>query len=1098
MPRLQDIERFKRDLSALSHEGEVLERWGEKPEPIPPPEVSAKPAQEAPAPSEAPAAAKAAPRRPKTPPAEEGLPPDFASLLDNMPVGGRKAPSDVDEELEALLGGVEEEGTAASSEMPDLSELGLDMPESGLVESDNVEAPSGALDEFNLPDFDSLGVEPSEAPSPRASPLETMTEEAIEEPAELGAKVSPAEELSFEESPAEPSFELPSEPAAAEEASEFQAESFSLPEDFEMPSGAGAETEEGAAEEFSIPEFNLVEDETAAAPEAGPEEVSEAAPEAEPEALSFETPVGVEEFGAESASEPGSAPADEEFSVPDLDAGLGTVLGAEPAAEPKPEEGLSLSEGPLGEGSLGVDAFDSFNFDESGPGFGASGTGSARDLDSEIASLSEEAAVADTFKLDQDWGDFGALGGSEAPPRQAPPRPARSKAATAKVPDEKFKEVSLSEAQVDRLQDGLLSFPLNLRVAIEDILANDRGTVAQQSKLVWAMVEGSSAEEIALLAGRVLKRHIPIPKGQEKRTGAALEAEKGTLSYAIVHTFLPLARIGLAVLAIAAAVGYLGWRFVYVPIASDALYREGYRMIADDRYPEAESDFAKATLMREFVPWYYRYAEAYAAKRQYILAEKKYSELVEAHPKERQGILEWAALEKEQLKYEEAVEVLKGAPRSAKGEAVRGMTGLLSWDYFNEAGLLLLGDVYLEWAEEAPAHYEDARRTYAFLLERYGDKDPYLERMLLYFIRTDRLSEVLPLKTHFLEDPKLGGLGAQVLAELGGYLLDKGMLPDVRSILLAAAKKGEALPEPHYQLARYFRSTGDQVEERSALDNAIRDFAALPGLGGRQSGMYIDSLIWRAQFLAQAKEWLGAERDYAAAAAEYEKALELRRVKVDGRYGQAYAGLADVAFWQRDDLPAALALYERAASNGYSNADTSYKRGDILYRTGRYAEALEQFFAAGAQGGKGPYLDYAFGSALLARNDLFSAEAYFRKTSAAMAETLSHMGEPFPQESPSQIEVLRLYMQAENNLGLVLYRSAARSGDARRRNLAMTSLTHAARLYDQLSQAPEALEGPEPRNLGLQNMNTLLATGKGESLVAYTEIAKEMQFPQQG
>ena len=1081
MPRLQDIERFKRDLSALSHEGEVLERWGEKPEPIPPPEVSAKPAQEAPAPSEAPAAAKAAPRRPKTPPAEEGLPPDFASLLDNMPVGGRKAPSGVDEELEALLGGAEEEGSAAPSEMPDLSELGLDMPESGPGESESLEAPSGALDDFNLPDFDSLGVEPSEAPSPPEAPLETAAEEAVEEPAELGAEVSPAEELSFEEPPAEPSFELPSEPAATEEASEFQAESFSLPEGFETPSEAGPAKEEGAAEEFSIPEFNLVEDETAAAPEA--------------------------------ASEPASAPAEEEFSVPDLDAGLGAVLGAEPAAEPKPEEGLSLSEGSLSEGSLsegslsegslsegslGVDAFDSFNFDESGPGFGASETGSARDLDSEIASLSEEAAVADTFKLDQDWGDFGALGGSEAPQRQAPPRPARSKAAAAKTPEEKFKEVSLSEAQVDRLQDGLLSFPLNLRVAIEDILANDRGTVAQQSKLVWAMVEGSSAEEIALLAGRVLKRHIPIPKGHEKRTGAALEAEKGTLSYAIVHTFLPLARIGLAVLAIAAAVGYLGWRFVYVPIASDALYREGYRMIADDRYPEAESDFAKATLMREFVPWYYRYAEAYAAKRQYILAEKKYSELVEAHPKERQGILEWAALEKEQLKYEEAVEVLKGAPRSAKGEAVRGMTGLLSWDYFNEAGLLLLGDVYLDWAEEAPAHYEDARRTYAFLLERYGDKDPYLERMLLYFIRTDRLSEVLPLKTHFLEDPKLGGLDAQVLAELGGYLLDKGMLPDVRSILLAAAKKGEALPEPHYQLARYFRSSGDQVEERSALDNAIRDFAALPGLGGRQSGMYIDSLIWRAQFLAQAKEWLGAERDYAAAAAEYEKALELRRVKIDGRYGQAYAGLADVAFWQRDDLPAALALYERAATNGYSTADTSYKRGNILYRTGRYAEAIEQFFAALAQGGKGPYLDYAFGSALLARNDLFSAEAYFRKTSAAMAETLSHMGEPFPQESPSQIEVLKLYMQAENNLGLVLYRSAARSGDARRRNLAMTSLTHAARLYDQLSQAPEALEGPEPRNLGLQNMNTLLATGKGESLLAYTEIAKEMQFPQQG
>ena len=80
---------------------------------------------------------------------------------------------------------------------------------------------------------------------------------------------------------------------------------------------------------------------------------------------------------------------------------------------------------------------------------------------------------------------------------------------------------------------------------------------------------------------------------------------------------------------------------------------------------------------------------------QYILAENMYASLIQAHPKEKE-ILEWARLEKEQLKFEEAVEVLEGAPRSAKPDASRGMTGLLSWDYFNEVGLLLLGDVYLD------------------------------------------------------------------------------------------------------------------------------------------------------------------------------------------------------------------------------------------------------------------------------------------------------------------------------------------------------------------------------------------------------------------
>jgi tetratricopeptide (TPR) repeat protein len=162
---------------------------------------------------------------------------------------------------------------------------------------------------------------------------------------------------------------------------------------------------------------------------------------------------------------------------------------------------------------------------------------------------------------------------------------------------------------------------------------------------------------------------------------------------------------------------------------------------------------------------------------------------------------------------------------------------------------------------------------------------------------------------------------------------------------------------------------------------------------------------------------------------------------------------------------------------------------------GRYAESLEQFFEAGSGNAMSPYLAYAFGSALYARNDLFSAEAYFRKASAAMEKELADVGELAPQERPSEIDILKLYMQSENNLGVALYRSAARSGDARRRNQAMIALTHAVQLYDQLSQAPSALEGPEPRNLGLANMNTLLKTGRGEDLLVYSEIEKDMRYP---
>jgi len=96
MPRLQDIERFKRDLAGLSREAEVLSSWGEQPEDIAPPEGASDAAAEAAEkgrPTQG--AAHRAPPSPEraAPPLpgadeqpEEGLPPDFATLLADLPL----------------------------------------------------------------------------------------------------------------------------------------------------------------------------------------------------------------------------------------------------------------------------------------------------------------------------------------------------------------------------------------------------------------------------------------------------------------------------------------------------------------------------------------------------------------------------------------------------------------------------------------------------------------------------------------------------------------------------------------------------------------------------------------------------------------------------------------------------------------------------------------------------------------------------------------------------------------------------------------------------------------------------------------------------
>ena len=282
------------------------------------------------------------------------------------------------------------------------------------------------------------------------------------------------------------------------------------------------------------------------------------------------------------------------------------------------------------------------------------------------------------------------------------------------------------------------------------------------------------------------------------------------------------------------------------------------------------------------------------------------------------------------------------------------------------------------------------------------------------------------------------------------------------------------------------------------LDGAAVAFEALPGLSGKKAGMYIEGLIRRGQLLLGGREWLSAEQDFSKAASAYEDALDLRRVKRAGRFSEAYAGLAEVAFWQRDDLEGALDLYARAASDGYATSLTLYREGYILYRLDRAKESLERFHAAAKDGYESPYLDYAFGAALFARGDWFSAEAYFRRVSDRMRKELSELDLPSPQEHAPQAEIVELLMKAENNLGAALYRVAARVGDSRIRAQAMASFAESSRYFDSLTRDLATLTRPDAKNLGFLNMDFVLHPLRGFDIAVYPEIERDPAFPKKG
>ena len=87
--------------------------------------------------------------------------------------------------------------------------------------------------------------------------------------------------------------------------------------------------------------------------------------------------------------------------------------------------------------------------------------------------------------------------------------------------------------------------------------------------------------------------------------------------------------------------------------------------------------------------WYYRYAEAFADKRQYDLAEQKYEALLAWQPNDKKGILDYARMESQSLANFEKADSL-----------LQRILGRTMYDY---DALLASGDNDLDWADRVPA-----------------------------------------------------------------------------------------------------------------------------------------------------------------------------------------------------------------------------------------------------------------------------------------------------------------------------------------------------------------------------------------------------------
>ena len=649
---------------------------------------------------------------------------------------------------------------------------------------------------------------------------ETTIPDAVDELTELLSEIS-------EDSEIDTNFDL----AKSETSFDDTSDDFSLPEidtNFDL---AKSETSfDDTSDDFSLPEidtnFDLPQSETS------------------------ETLSEVADLEEASQSQTESSFSDlEDFSLDDLS---GIDL------ESEPREALdSLSE--TSDSNFSLSDFDLPDFNSPEKNSATSNFGSLEDIDS----IETTDTMLDSLADNSDEMDFAIPGFSDfdIPTEQ----PANS---YFESPDNSFTpRENLTDEEYKQFKKNLALYPLNLRIAIEELIVNKEIRDEAIFDLIEKIIKKLSARQLASHLSKYFDITIDVPRDFEKRTAEQYQEYKSSIGYQLKNRIIPVALVTLLVVLVFMGMYRFVEHFIYKPIIAENLYKEGYALIENTMYQQADIKFNEAEFYKPKLKWYFKYAENYREHRQYDRARQKYIRVLRNFEQNKQAGLDYARMEFEELEnYPAAEEILRRE--------------VLDYHINDVDARLMLGDVFLAWATEVDkSKFKDAHEEYLALIEQIGTNDVLLTRLLRYNIRTDNLKEVLELKNYFY--PREKSLEAKDLTELSGYLLDKSYghlapadeylrnyIEDVSDLLNRAYLADPQNPEAQYNLGRYFYTIGNSVSAEQWLATAIKSFSKLEKISKKLFYKHIDTHRLLGEVYSSQEEYLKAEEILSQAISE--------------------------------------------------------------------------------------------------------------------------------------------------------------------------------------------------------------------------------------
>ena len=650
---------------------------------------------------------------------------------------------------------------------------------------------------------------------------------------------------------------------------------------------------------------------------------------------------------------------------------------------------------------------------------------------------------------------------------------------------------TLSDEQYAKFIKNLSSYPLNVRIAVEELVVKNEFTDEAEFEIIKKVLKKVSARQLAAELEKMLDISIPVPRDFERRTAEEYEAYKQSFQYQLKNKIIPGAIVSVAAVIVCFFLFEFAKNFIYKPARASMLYKQGYALLESEDFPQSETKFNEATKYSLQRKWFFNYARGYRNHKQYIRAEQMYKNILYCFNHDKTGGLEYAAMELNDLANYEKVENIL-------------LRQVLDFHVNDQDGILLLGDNYLEWAtEKDSSKFDDARRCYSDLIQLYGNNsskmDLFSSRMMRYFIRTDNLLEVLTLKERFY--PRKKSLSAEDWTDLSGYLLEKlygplapadeylrSKIEDVKDMLVTAVKADSSNPVAHYNIAKYYINTNNSFYAKSSLNNAINAFEKTESHKRKDIYRFIDSYRLLGEEYTQEADYLKAMESYTSGISLFTNENIGRGLEGNSNIGKLYSDYGDIEYFVAGNMDGALESYQDAIDNDYDKGEIRYKIGFIQYGKKNYSDAIGSFMKASEDFSDDPNLLLAMGNTLSLKNDNYVAQSYYQRLLNQLNAEKEQKGILFPQVRKDEAEVVDKFLKVTNNLGVTLYRLARRTGNSAMNAQAMVNFQNSLRAWDSMTRNQQSMTRLGGSNLAEQNIKYVIHPTPEYEPAIYTEI----------